>query len=165
MPSRLPFQAIAAKKSGGVSSEAVMSSSKEIHGTWRLQREQTILGEIIVKDADFPWLTGIWVPTSHFEEVRGLFDAELALVESDQLGNEWEALYQRIREAGVRLHYPDGGSVPEFLLHIKNDEAWRSAGAMNHSRLMNEAEKKETSVAGLFQAAPDDHARMIIASS
>jgi hypothetical protein len=94
------------------------------NGRWRLQRGQTLLGEIVVEDSDFPWLRGAWVPTSHFEEVRGLFDAELALLESDELGDEWERLYQRIQDAGVRIHYPDGGCVPEFLLHIKNNEAW-----------------------------------------
>jgi hypothetical protein len=102
-----------------------MSTSKRpTVGTWRLQREQTLLGEVIVTSSDFPWLTGTWVPAPDFEEVRSLFDAEIALLESGKLGEEWEAAYQRIRAAGIELHYPDGGKVPEFLLHIKNKEAW-----------------------------------------
>jgi hypothetical protein len=97
---------------------------KTANGSWLLKREQTLLGEIIVNDSDFPWLSGTWAPTFHFEEVRDLFEAELALLEAGELGDEWEALQQRIRSAGIRLHYPEGGCVPQFLLHIKNDEAW-----------------------------------------
>jgi len=34
-----------------------------------------------------------------------------------------EAAYRRIREA-VRLLAPDGRAVPEFLLHIEDEDAW-----------------------------------------
>jgi hypothetical protein len=36
---------------------------------------------------------------------------------------KWEAAYEKVR-AAVTLKYPDGGEVPEFLLHIDKCEAW-----------------------------------------
>lgn len=36
---------------------------------------------------------------------------------------KWEAAYRRIREV-VRLLAPDGRTVPEFLLHIEDEDAW-----------------------------------------
>lgn len=96
----------------------------DLMGCWRLQRGDEVLGEVVVNDSNFPWLTGSWSPTPAFDSVRPLFEAELDLVEDDDLGIEWEGAYRRIWDAGVRLHYPDGRRVPEFLLHIKGDEAW-----------------------------------------
>jgi hypothetical protein len=49
--------------------------------TLLLYRGQALLGSIELDwgKADFPWHGGAFTPTEHFESVRPLFDAELAL--------------------------------------------------------------------------------------
>lgn len=61
---------------------------------------------------------------SGFGAVRPLFEEELRALEhiDDDLGS-WQAAYDRIRSS-VTLHYPEGRPVPEFLLHIDNEDAW-----------------------------------------
>jgi len=79
----------------------------------------------MVTDSDFPWLYGRVVARPGFAEVRPLFVEELPLIDeidSDD-GAAWDAVYARIR-ATVRLVYPDGRNVPEFILHIDGDLAW-----------------------------------------
>jgi hypothetical protein len=61
-------------------------------------------------------------PRPGFEPLRPLFVEEQALAE-DEPDDAWEDAYDRIR-AAVELRYPDGGSVPEFILHIDGDDAW-----------------------------------------
>ncbi|MDW8478294.1 hypothetical protein R3L02_41845 [Streptomyces scabiei] len=36
---------------------------------WRLMRQEDLLGEIVIDQADFPWLNGRFVPTPTFGEV------------------------------------------------------------------------------------------------
>ncbi len=63
-------------------------------------------------------------PYPGFEEVQPLFDEELRLLDDvDNTADAWEAAYEKVR-AAVTLRYPDGGEVPEFLLHIDKGEAW-----------------------------------------
>jgi hypothetical protein len=33
--------------------------------TWRLYREQELLGQLVVTDADFPWLTPLTTTSTH----------------------------------------------------------------------------------------------------
>jgi len=89
---------------------------------WQLRQGETVLGDVEITDADFPWLRGAWHPTNEFDSVRALFRAELGLI--DDAGEEWERAYREIYDAGVRLYYPDGRKVPEFLLHVDDDVAW-----------------------------------------
>ena len=92
---------------------------------WRLYRGKELLGLIHIDDADFPWLSGRFLPQPGFAEVKPLFDEEIALCEQEDLDVEaWEAAYERIREAGLVLVAPDGHPAAEFLLHIRGDEAW-----------------------------------------
>jgi hypothetical protein len=91
---------------------------------WTLRRGATLFGSIEISGADFPWLNGIWSPNAAFAEVKALFDHELALLDEDEPGGEWEFAYKAIWRAGVRLFSPDGRAVPEFLLHIDGAEAW-----------------------------------------
>lgn len=99
-----------------------------VGGVWRLQRGEELLGEIVIEDSDFPWLSGRFRPQPTFAEVRPLFDEELALVETllDSESAEdveaWERVYERIT-GSLSLVAPHG-LVPEFLLHIQGDEAW-----------------------------------------
>lgn len=82
------------------------------------------IGEILIDDADFPWLSGRFSAGPAFGAVRDLFARELALAERDEEGHweEWEAVYAEIGRR-VRLVSPDG-PVAEFLLHIEGDRAW-----------------------------------------
>lgn len=89
---------------------------------WRLVRGGELLGEIVIESADFPWLSGRFVPRAAFAEVKPLFDEELALAESDADDDGWERIYHRIT-GSLSLLSPHG-PVPEFLLHIQGDRAW-----------------------------------------
>jgi hypothetical protein len=91
---------------------------------WRLLRGEELLGEIVIEDGDFPWLSGRFRPQPAFAEVKPLFDEELGLVESgsDEDIEAWESVYERIT-GSLSLVAPHG-LVPEFLLHIQGDEAW-----------------------------------------
>ncbi|AZM73871.1 hypothetical protein D1J63_02075 [Streptomyces sp. KPB2] len=84
----------------------------------------TEIGEILIEDADFPWLSGRFRAGPAFDAVRGLFARELALAERDGAGHraEWETVCAEIGRR-VRLVSPDG-PVAEFLLHIDGDRAW-----------------------------------------
>ncbi|MFE0802133.1 hypothetical protein [Streptomyces sp. NPDC058812] len=82
------------------------------------------VGEILIDDADFPWLSGRFRAGPAFATVQDLFARELALAERDDEGHwaQWEAVYAEI-ERRVRLVSPDG-PVAEFLLHIRGERAW-----------------------------------------
>ncbi|MET7641485.1 hypothetical protein [Streptomyces sp. NPDC005438] len=97
-----------------------MRSTGEV---WRLVRGTRPLGEIEVREVDFPWLVGRFTPDAGFEEVRSLFEAELSLLEEGEDGTGvWVEAYQRLRDE-VTLIAPDG-QRPEFLLHIEGHTAW-----------------------------------------
>lgn len=82
------------------------------------------IGEIVIDDADFPWLSGRFRAGPGYGAVRDLFARELALAEADDAEHwtHWEAAYAEI-ERRVRLVSPEG-PVAEFLLHIRGDRAW-----------------------------------------
>ncbi|MFF2042757.1 hypothetical protein ACFVVX_20230 [Kitasatospora sp. NPDC058170] len=96
---------------------------------WRLVRREEsvgaiageIVGEIVIEEADFPWLHGRFVPGEAFPAVQPLFARSLALSEAE----DWEAFdaaYEEITST-VSMVSP-AGPVAEFLLHIQDDEAW-----------------------------------------
>ncbi|PPK68163.1 hypothetical protein V5P93_000068 [Actinokineospora auranticolor] len=91
---------------------------------WRLVRGDELVGEIVVDEADFPWVYGHFRPQPPFAEIKPLFDEELALVEEDVAERvpEWEQVYDRITSA-LTLVSPNG-PVAEFLLHVQGDDAW-----------------------------------------
>lgn len=92
---------------------------------WRLMAGDEPVGVIVVGDGDFPWLIGWFEPAPAFSRFAELFDRELRLVEGD-LEHElaaWEAVYQEIRDS-LQLYKPNGMAVPEFLLHIRDGDAW-----------------------------------------
>jgi hypothetical protein len=81
------------------------------------------IGEIVIDDADFPWLSGRFRAGPAYGAVQELFARELALLEGGEgPGEEWEAVYAEI-ERRVRLVSPDG-PVAEFLLHVQGERAW-----------------------------------------
>ena len=92
---------------------------------WLLKSGDTLIGSIDVTGTDQPWFTGHFYPESGFAEFDDLFKRELALVEGN-LKDEivhWEEVYGRITTR-LRLLKPNGTVVPEYLLHIRGDEAW-----------------------------------------
>jgi len=93
---------------------------------WQVRgSEETVgelVGEILIDDADFPWLSGKFTAGPAFDAVRDLFARELALAQSDDDWTRWEEAYDEIRRQ-VALTSPDG-PVPEFLLHIEGERAW-----------------------------------------
>ncbi|KUN13800.1 hypothetical protein AQI96_09375 [Streptomyces canus] len=91
---------------------------------WRIRSGDEPVGDILIDEADFPWLSGRFTAGPGFTAVRELFARELALVEEDdeERLQEWEEAYDEVRRH-VSLHAP-GGPVPEFLLHIEGDRAW-----------------------------------------
>ncbi|MGW1750381.1 hypothetical protein ACWCRD_33140 [Streptomyces sp. NPDC002092] len=91
---------------------------------WQVRTGAEPVGEILIDDADFPWLSGRFTAGPAFAEVRDLFARELALVARDdeEQRQEWETAYDEITRR-VSLSSPDG-PVPEFLLHIEGDRAW-----------------------------------------
>jgi hypothetical protein len=89
---------------------------------WRLYRGEELVSELTVTEIDFPWLHARFMARPAFEPLTALFAEELALVDDDET-DCWDAAYDRIRSV-VRLTYPDGRDVPEFLLHIEGDVAW-----------------------------------------
>lgn len=93
---------------------------------WRLMSGDVMVGEIEVSESDFPWLFGRFESTAAFVDYRDAFAKELELVEGGDLQRkivEWESAYRVISDQ-LRLVRPDGTAVPEFLLHIRETEAW-----------------------------------------
>jgi hypothetical protein len=88
---------------------------------WQLHSGAAPVGEILIDEADFPWLSGRFTAGPAFEPLRELFARELALVEGEEY-EEWERAYDEIGRR-VSLTSPDG-PVPEFLLHIDGGTAW-----------------------------------------
>ncbi|MCF1592757.1 hypothetical protein [Streptomyces muensis] len=91
---------------------------------WQVRGGGVPVGEILIDEADFPWLSGRFAPGPGYEAVGDLFARELALLEGDFEDDveAWEAVYEEIRRQ-VSLSSPDG-PVAEFLLHIEGERAW-----------------------------------------
>ncbi|MER6205523.1 hypothetical protein [Streptomyces sp. NPDC001642] len=89
---------------------------------WQVRKGEESVGEILIDDADFPWLSGKFTAGEAFESVRELFARELALAQGDADWQQWEEVYDEISRQ-VTLTSPDG-PVPEFLLHIEGEQAW-----------------------------------------
>jgi hypothetical protein len=101
----------------------------KIGAVWTLRQGDVVHGTITITEQDFPWLHGSWEPTVSFGGIAHLFAAELQLSEENldadgEDWDEWEAAYDAIVAAHIRLHYPNELAVPEFLLHIDNNTAW-----------------------------------------
>ena len=91
---------------------------------FHLMRGEEVLGVLVLKTTDFPWINCEFKPAASFEEVRSYFDEELKLVEADSM-EEWESAYARINALGLRLiDVEKGEDIGDFLLHVQGDEAW-----------------------------------------
>lgn len=84
----------------------------------------TILADLTVDEHDWPWVYAKLAPRPGFDALRPLFEHELTLL--DDIENNvdaWEIAYDKIRSS-LTLLFPDGSEVPEYLLHVKNDDVW-----------------------------------------
>jgi hypothetical protein len=91
---------------------------------WSVYRGDERLADLVVTGGDFPWLEAQVRARAAFEDVRPLFIEELRRLDRiDDDVDAWEAAYAAVR-AAVTLHYPQGGEVPEFLLHVDGETAW-----------------------------------------
>ncbi|MDX3854163.1 hypothetical protein [Streptomyces sp. AK02-01A] len=88
---------------------------------WRLVRGGEPLGEIVVTEADLPWLRGHLIPRPAFAKVKPWFEESLALAEAEDY-ERFDESYARIARR-LSLVAPSG-PVAEFLLHVQNDRAW-----------------------------------------
>ena len=89
---------------------------------WRLHAGEEHLADLVVDGGDFPWLEARCVAQPGLERFRALFEQELAAIDGDDMETA-DAIYGRKRER-LRLTYPNGGDVPEFMLHIQGERAW-----------------------------------------
>lgn len=100
--------------------------------TLELVRGDVLLGTIEVKpgDGDLPWYSGAFHSRAEYETVRGLFERELLLLQSNtdddpSQWDEWEAVHAELHEPGIRLQSPDKSyATDEVLIHIDGEEAW-----------------------------------------
>ncbi len=91
---------------------------------FHLYRGERLLGTLTRTDGDMPWHLGAFDPAPAFEEVRPLFDQELALLNADRM-DEWEAAWAEVEALGLRLEpVPAGVAITEFLLHVEGPRAW-----------------------------------------
>ncbi|WP_299532722.1 hypothetical protein [uncultured Streptomyces sp.] len=94
---------------------------------WALRRGPEQAGDILIDDADFPWLRGRFTPGPAYDAVtRDLFARELDLSqrfeEDERILAEWDEVCGAVN-ALLTLHRPDGAPVADFLLHIEGDRA------------------------------------------
>jgi hypothetical protein len=89
-----------------------------------LKRGDELLGVLLSKATDFPWVSCAFEPTASFEEVRPLFDEELKLLDAD-LMDAWQSANDCVNALGLQLiDTKDDKDIGEFLLHIRGNEAW-----------------------------------------
>ncbi|MET9116036.1 hypothetical protein ABZX38_17795 [Streptomyces longwoodensis] len=87
---------------------------------WRLMQQEALLGEIVIDEADFPWLNGHFVQTPAFGAVKPWFDESLTLLEAEEY-ERFDASYDRIAQTLSLV--ATSGPVAEFLLHIRDGRA------------------------------------------
>jgi putative SOS response-associated peptidase YedK len=91
---------------------------------YRLYRGDRLLGTLNRTGADMPWHLGTFEPTPAFEEVRPLFERELALLNADRM-DEWMTAWGEVTALGLRLEpVPASTPIEEFVLHIEGPSAW-----------------------------------------
>jgi hypothetical protein len=108
------------------------SMKQQMPRTLELVRGDAVLGTIEVKpgEADFPWYSGAFHPTTDFEAVRGLFDHELRLLRANTTNDaaqwdDWESVHAELHEPGIRLMAADRSyAADEILIHIEGSVAW-----------------------------------------
>jgi hypothetical protein len=91
---------------------------------WQLQHKGEIVASLVVSDFEWPWVYARLQARPGFGRIQPLFAEELRLLDDiENKVDEWEAAYDEIRK-DLTLLYPDGNPVPEYLLHVKDGNAW-----------------------------------------
>lgn len=90
--------------------------------TWRLMREDVLLGTITVEETDFPWLYGRFTAEPAFAEVKPWFDAVRETMAAEVYDERFDAAYAPIART-LTLVSPSG-PLDDFLLHIEGTTAW-----------------------------------------
>jgi hypothetical protein len=93
---------------------------------WKLMRKDSLLGVLWEETQDQPFFGYRFEPTPAFDDVKPLFDEELALLNENRLSEEdWGVAYEKIDALGLTLVSLDGNKLlDDFLLHIEGDRAW-----------------------------------------
>jgi hypothetical protein len=87
---------------------------------YHLYRGEQLLGTLTRTDGDMPWELGTFEPALAFEELRPLFDRELALLNADRM-DEWEAAWGEIAALGLRLEPVAAGAAIDELPAAKGE--------------------------------------------
>jgi len=96
--------------------------------SWQLWQGDILLGTLVLTHLDQPFVYASFEATEAFEDVRGLFDEELRLLEdatTDVLMDAWGEAYDRVDSLGLSLKSLDGAEpITQLLLHIRGRDAW-----------------------------------------
>lgn len=75
--------------------------------------------------ADYPSEEGTYELTPDFEEVRHLFERELAIIDNEEDDDEWNDIWEELRAPGLILVSLDGRRRNPILgIHFAEDRAW-----------------------------------------
>lgn len=93
---------------------------------FQLKQDDRLLGTLRQYDSDFPWINCKFEPTEAFHQFKHLFNDELECMDREPFNiEEWDEAYSKIIDLNFELiDLTSGNLIAEFLLHIKNDEAW-----------------------------------------
>jgi hypothetical protein len=93
---------------------------------WELRKDQILLGILDQSDLDWPWVMCQFHAAPEYEIYQPLFNEELRILDEGNLNTvAWEMAYQKITDLQLTLHaIKDGHVYKQFLLHIKDNEAW-----------------------------------------
>ena len=93
---------------------------------FQLRRNEQLLGTLRQYNVNFPWVECKFTPTEAFQEFKPLFDEEVEFMGSGAFDvEEWDAVYRKIIDLNLEIYdLTEKSSITEFLLHIKDDEAW-----------------------------------------
>lgn len=72
---------------------------------WQVRGGTESVGEILIDEADFPWLSGRFTPGPGYDAVSDLFARELALLERYSEGDveAWETAHEETRRTGLTV--------------------------------------------------------------
>ena len=91
---------------------------------WKLMLGADVLGDLAYRTIDQPWFHFDFTPTEHFDRVSGMFNAELELLNKDEM-ELWERAYDEIADLGLRLVSDSSEvKVESIVLHIDGTTAW-----------------------------------------
>ncbi|TWU50739.1 hypothetical protein Poly51_40320 [Rubripirellula tenax] len=98
---------------------------------YQLTRGGVVLADLRPVDnwqhADYPCIEGTFTPTPAFDDVRSLFDRELALLESedDDHIDEWGDIWDDLKSKPLFVQTPDEAERFDILwIHVAEDRAW-----------------------------------------